>query len=495
MRITHPIVRLARMASNRLAMSDASRRLTYGDLDRLIRRAAVHLRSVGGERGARVAVSARNSLAWVVVAHACARLGAILVPVHLRSSRVERERTMATLTPTIWLTDEAISDRGALPSGVYCATFSKVALEWDAVADEDARGIPEAIELDDINAVIATSGSTGVPKYVCLTNRNLYFSALASSINLGHRADDSWLINLPLSHVGGLSILHRAAVSGFSVIVQEGFDAEGTWRAIVENGVTHLSLVPTTLSRLLDMAGSTPFPEQVRAVLVGGGPSSPELLQRARDLGVPVLPTYGLTEASSQVVTLPPGLELNESEVAGRPLPFAEVDIRTENGEGLEIGESGAIWIRGPMVARAYWTADGLVSALSESGWLATNDVGFLDASGLLHVAGRSDDVIVSGGENISLLEIEHTLIDCPGVACAAVIAVDDDEWGQTPVAFVTSTVASSVRADQLTTALQKRLVRYKVPKRIIVLEQMPETTIGKVDRRALRTMINGGSK
>ena len=356
--------------------------------------------------------------------------------------------------------------------------------------DNSRRLVYQTLELDAPAAIIATSGSSGAPKYVCLTNRNFYFGALASAMHLGHRADDGWLLNLPLCHVGGLSIVHRAAVSGFAIVVQDGFDAEHTMRAIDEHHVTHMSLVTTTLQRLIEFAGQNRFPTHVRAVLIGGGRCPAELLHRARAMGLPVLPTYGLTEASSQVATLSPDSSLPDDGSAGRALPLVDIAIRDDAGRVRPNGESGTIWIRGPMVAREYWTAEGVVAAVDADGWFATNDLGCIDATGLLHVLGRADDVIISGGENVSLREIEDALAACDGVGRAAVIGADDAKWGQTPVAFVCAGSAQTLDIGQLRSALRDKLARHKLPRRIVVLERMPETSIGKVDRCALERMI-----
>jgi len=300
---------------------------------------------------------------------------------------------------------------------------------------------------DEVFAVIHTSGTTGRPKAVELTYGNFHSSAVANAANLGVELDDRWLCCMPLFHVGGLSILTRSAINQTEAIIHDGFDTERVNKALAEDRITLVSLVPTQLSRLLEAGVHAP---DLRAALIGGGPVPDALLQRAQAAGVPVVPTYGMTETCSQVWT-------------GKALPGAEIVN----------GPDGELLIRGPMVAKG---------AIAEDGWLHTGDRGQIDPQGNLRVEGRIADTIVTGGENVAAAEVEEALLAHAGVTDAAVVGRPDPEWGQAVVAFV----VTSGDVSDLDSHLRERLAGYKIPKRIERTEEIPRNAAGKILRGKL---------
>jgi O-succinylbenzoic acid--CoA ligase len=301
-------------------------------------------------------------------------------------------------------------------------------------------------------AVIHTSGTTGQARAVCLTRANFEASARGSAALLGVEEGDRWLCCLPVFHVGGLSIFTRSAIYGTTVVAEPAFDAQRV-RDLLEAGeVTLASLVPTMLSRLRE-AGLERAPG-LRVLLLGGGPIPPGLLEWAAGVGLPVRATYGMTETTSQVATADAGARL------ARPLPGAE----------LRISGDGEILVRGPMVA-----ADG---------WLQTGDRGRLTEDGLLDVEGRMDDVIVTGGENVAAREVEEALLEHPAVRDAAVLGVEDPEWGRAVTAFV---VADATEAE-LVAHCRARLAGFKVPKLVVALDELPRSASGKVMRAPLES-------
>ena len=246
---------------------------------------------------------------------------------------------------------------------------------------------------DEVMLVIFTSGTTAEPKPVELSLGNLQASAVASSWNLGVDPEDRWLGVLPLFHVGGLSVLTRSAIYGTTAVLHDGFDPAAVRAALETGAITLASFVPTMLVRLRD-AGLERAPG-LRAALLGGGPIPPDLLDWARELRLPVLPTYGMTETCSQIATMDPG-EALAGERGARPLEGAEI----------QIADDGEILVRGPMVASG---------ALAADGWLHTGDAGRLDEAGRLHVDGRIKDTIVTGGENVAPAEVEERAARAPG--------------------------------------------------------------------------------
>jgi o-succinylbenzoate---CoA ligase len=388
-------------------------------------------RGVGA--GDRVAVLLSPGIEFAALLHALPRLGAVLVPVNTRLTADERDWVIADSGASL-VVDRPLGGREA---------------------DADLR---TTIEPDEPHCVIYTSGTTSRPKPVVLTYGNHLASAEASAANLGVHDDDAWLGVLPLFHVGGLQVLIRSAIYGTTAVIEPGFDPDRV-RALLEGGaVTLASFVPTMVNRLRDAGWSGTAP-RLRAALVGGGPVPRELLGWAAEHGVPMLPTYGMTETASQIVTADgPGAH-------ARPLPGVEL-MTTEEGELL---------VRGPMVAH---------SALADDGWLYTGDRGHVDAEGHVYVEGRIGDTIVTGGENVAAAEVEEALLSHPAVRDAGVVGRPDDEWGQVVVAYV---VADGVSDDELLAHARGRLAGYKLPKAIHRLDELPRNAAGKLVRGRLK--------
>jgi o-succinylbenzoate---CoA ligase len=400
----------------------AVNRMTYAQLDREAARAARRLAGRGVGAGDRVGIELPPGEAFCVALHACLRLGAVAVPIDVR------------LGP---------DERLAVARGV--ATVVDGPLE----GDEAGVRLRARHDLDAVAVVVHTSGSSGRPKPIELTYGNWLWSALGSAVALGLDPAERWLSALPLSHVGGLSIVVRSAIYATSAIVHPGFDTERVLYDLMRpDGATVASLVPTTLQRLLD-AGLRE-PPALRWALLGGAPISPALLGRAAAAGVPVAPTYGLTEACSQVTT------------NGAPLFCTAVHLASD----------GEILVSGPTVAPAAGPV------------LHTGDLGEWNADGTLHVAGRKADTIVTGGENVAPAEVEAVLESHPAVAEAAVHGRADREWGEAVVATVV------LRADASDADLRAhcaaRLAPFKVPKAIRFVDALPRTRSGKLVRDRL---------
>ncbi|MHB8696354.1 MAG: AMP-binding protein, partial [Solirubrobacteraceae bacterium] len=274
------------------------------------------------------------------------------------------------------------------------------------VAERDAR-MRDRGATENVATVMFTSGTTAAPKPVGLTADNWLANALGSAVALGLDPGERWLAPMTLAHVGGLSILIRSTIYATTVVLHERFEVGAVLEDLMnpERRITLVSLVPTMLSRLLDAGLESP--PTLRWALLGGGPIAPALLQRAADARVPVAPTYGMTEACSQIATF------------GLPL----------HGVELQLSDDGEVWVRGPVVAPG--------AADPADGWLHTGDLGAFGEDGRLSIIGRKSDTIVSGGENVAPTEVEAVLLEHPAVADAGVFARADAEWGEAVVARV----------------------------------------------------------
>jgi O-succinylbenzoic acid--CoA ligase len=412
--------RAAALRPEQVALQAAGARVTYEELLVRARAAAGALAAAGVQEGDRVAISLPPRAPFVEVLHGCLLLGAAAMPVDPRLTPRERAAMIASAAVVV---DEPLprDDRGAVPAFV-----------------------PRE---DDVALVVHTSGTTGAPRPVELTFANVQANAIGSAVALGLDRGERWLCPLPLSHIGGLMVVLRSAVYGTTAVLA------GLERL---HDATLASLVPTQLARMLDR-GATPGP-RLRAILLGGAAADPALLARAAAAGWPVAPTYGLTQACSQVTVGEPG----DTQTSGRALPGVRVTLAPD----------GEILVEGPTVAGG--------------GTLRTGDLGRLDDRGRLIVAGRKADTIVTGGENVAPAEVEAVLLAHPAVAEAAVFGRPDPEWGEAVTARVVLRDGPVATEAELRAWARERLAAFKVPKAIAAVEALPRTGSGKLLRREL---------
>jgi O-succinylbenzoic acid--CoA ligase len=416
--------------------------MSYGELHGAASAGAARLVQLGVAPGDRVAIALPAGVDFAVALHACLSLGAIAVPVDLRLAPAEQER---------------IRDGAALT----------VAEPLEPAGAARAPGAGSAgHDLERTALIVHTSGTTAAPRPVELTYGNLLWSALGSGVALGVDRDERWLCTLPLSHVGGLSILIRSAIYATTAVVHERFETDRALRAIEREEVTLVSVVATTLTRLLDAGLARP--PKLRCALAGGGPVPAALRERALAAGVHVSLTYGLTETCSQATTLPVAAISQPGHAAGPPLFCTRIRIAPD----------GEIMIAGPTVAP---------SAELREGWLATGDLGRLDERGWLQVVGRKADTIVSGGENVAPAEVEAVLESHPDVVEAGVVARADERWGEAVVAVVVTRPGKVLDGELLAAHCRTALAAYKVPKQFLArTEPLPRTASGKLLRREL---------
>jgi O-succinylbenzoic acid--CoA ligase len=476
----------AALTPERLALACDSRRLGFAELDDLVAATAAGLCEVGVRPGDRVAVVARNGLDFVRIVHALPRIGAILVPLHVRWTATEMAAAVCDCRAAVVLHDDTLDTDAA------ARAFPAARCVPSDVVGSTGRSEPQRVNLSATHSILYTSGTSGAPKGPRLTFGNHLWSAVASALNLGLRPDDRWLACLPLYHVGGLAILLRSIVYGMPVVLHDRFDPDRVNRAIDEEGVTILSVVSNMLLRMIEArGGARPYPESLRCVLVGGGPVPRGLLDACAEHRLPVAQTYGLTEAASQVTTLAPDDAAGHPGSAGKPLFATELRIADESGRPLPAGETGEILVRGPTVTPGYFERPEETRAAFRDGWLRTGDLGYVDGDGYLHVHGRREDVIVTGGENVYASEVEETLCAHPRVREAAVIGEVDARWGERVTATVCVSGSGDVTDAELVAWCREKLAPFKVPARIRFAEALPRNAAGKLLRRALRQAVD----
>lgn len=472
------------------ALMYEGRSISFADLAARAAAVSGRLRHLGVSRGDRIALLIGNRPEFVEILNAAARLGAVIVPLNGRLSPTEIARQLEDSNPRVLLYDKATRDTVAAVREMLAISAVSVdvdALNGDPVLDEIAgdpdRGSP-TIDLQAAHCMVYTSGSSGRPKGVLLTFGNFFWSAVGSAFNLGVHRDDRWLACLPFCHVGGLSILLRSVIYGTSAVIHHGFDPARVDRALDEDRVTIISVVANMLQRLMETRGDRPFPPWLRCVLLGGGPAPLALLQACRARRLPVMQTYGLTEAASQVATLAPADAERKLGSAGKPLLGTEVLLRGIDGP-VPTGEVGEILIRGPSVSPGYLNSVGDVQR--QDGWFCTGDLGRLDDEGFLYVMGRRDDMIISGGENVYPAEVEAALQAHPAVAEACVFGVPDERWGAAVAACVRLRPGMTASADDLVEHVRRHLAHFKAPRHMHFVNDFPRTAAGKIVRHRVR--------
>ena len=472
--IVGKVFETAARTPDRDALICGGERIGYGKLKARIISAALFLKSQGVCRGDRVVLSARNrGPAFVYGYLACHSLGAIAVP-------VDSDVAAASL---------ADIERQTRPR--------LVCLETD-VLDRDGAGAfePEAVGLDEPADLLFTGGTTGLPKGVVQTHRNILAFADGRASAVGCSADDRLVLPLPLSHGYGLSRLRAALLCGGTVILVDGFLAPGDiFRAFDESGGTSLCCVPFGFAALFELSGdelgayrgrltyietaTAPLPEAHRTRLL-------TLLPDTR-----LFNAYGMTETTSSIAYV--DLRLSPAKLAsvGKPIPGAEIRIVDENGAGVPAGASGRILIRGDSVMQGYWEDSAKTSDALAGGWYEANDLGSVDADGYLYLKGRREELINVGGLKVAPAEIENVLKAHPAVADCACVAIADPAGftGERVQAFLVAAAGPAAKPSEreLGEWLRGRVEPYKIPARFVWVDSIPKTGLGKVKKTALK--------
>jgi O-succinylbenzoic acid--CoA ligase len=471
-----------------MAVEAGDQSLTYRELDERCEECAGRLASLGVGVEDHLGVLAKTGLAFVELAHAAMRLGAVLVPLNTRltadevADRVEHAdlsllvctgATEGTARAALRGTDVPLVTTG--PGGDVPALSRLQPETYDVPAWD--RDCPQV--------VMFTSGTTGEPKAVLLTMGNLLASAMASAFRLGVRPDDRWFDGLPMYHMGGLAPIYRSVLYGTTLVVGEAFDPEATLAAMHETRPTCVSLVPTMLQRLLD-AGD--LPESLRVVLLGGAAAPDDLVRKCGERGVPVCPTYGMTEAASQIATALPEEALENVGTVGAPLMFTDLHVVDENGRECDADEVGELVVSGPTVTPGYYRDPAATAAAFSSLGFHTGDSGYRDEDGRLFVMQRLDDRIVTGGENVDPEEVVAALRAHPAITEAAVVGVPDEEWGERVAALV----VGDISREELAAHCRGRLAGFKRPRIVAFVDELPRTASGTIDREAVRDRLVG---
>ncbi|SER99535.1 2-succinylbenzoyl-CoA synthetase [Gracilibacillus ureilyticus] len=437
-----------------------------------------------------IGILSNNSLDMIVAFFACTYLEKPVVLLNTRLTTSEIKKQCQTADVELILTSDNLKEKTSsvhLPS----KTFTEIHKRSSSSVE-----LTEIINMNRLCSMMFTSGTTGNAKAVMHSFDNHWSSAVASALNLGLLPSDKWLACLPLYHISGLAIIMKSVIYGMSVFLLEKFDELAVQQAIMKNGVTIVSVVAVTCSRLLNKLGEDRYPPSFRCMLLGGGPAPVSLLKTARDKGIPIIQTYGMTETSSQIATLNERDALERVGSAGKALFSAQIEIRQDGAE-LAPAEIGEIVVNGPMVTAGYYNHEEANKKAFYDGWLYTGDLGYKDEQGFLYVIDRRSDLIISGGENIYPAEIEDCLLSIRGVEEAGVAGMSDPYWGQVPAAFIVRN-NTELTETVILDFCKKELASYKIPKKIYFVRSLPRNATSKLQRHKLwewMELINNDSQ
>ena len=472
--------------------------ISFAELHSRSSRVANALLGSGLKPGERVVVLARNSPVFYELAFGCAKAGAILVAVNWRLSAREVSGILIDASPSLVLAgEEHLSLLPALGPECSVIGLEQDYARWrDACADTDPAYRSSA---DDVVAMLYTSGTTGLPKGVMISHRNLHFSVRMAREVWAFGAQSVNLVAMPLFHIGGLGYGMMALSQGGHTVLLQAPTPEPILEAISRYRVTHAFFVPTVIQSLVNVAGVDAMDlSSMQRMFYGAAPISETLLLRAMSVfGCGFSHAYGLTETCGTVVTLlpedhdPGGPRAGLLRSCGKPVPWAELGLfDPHTGERVRQGEVGEIRIRSGMVMRGYWNKPAETAAtIDAEGWLHTGDAASADAEGYLYIRDRYKDMIVSGAENVYPTEVENVIYEHPAILEAAVIGVPDPRWGETVKAVVVTRPGAQLDAPGLIAFTRARLAHYKCPTSVSFLNALPRSASGKILKRELRLM------
>lgn len=495
---------------DREVIIDEDKRLTYKELDRRISALSGALLKMNVNRGDIIAILLFNCAAFYEIAFAANRIGAIFLPLNFRLAGEEiayilnHSGAKALVTEADFhQTIEAV--RPDVPGVMHIVTLSEPPAEdwqpYDEILESHlGTDIPDAqVELQDLHRLMYTSGTTSRPKGVMISYENLYWKNIAHIWEFDITPADRTIITGPMYHVGAFDLTASATLHrGGSVVILRKFDPIRLAAAIEEEQPTNIWLAPAMINMLLQEENVSRFDLRSIRYIVAGGERMPEpLLQRVLALfpNARFCDAYGLTESVSGDTFVPRGMVVEKLGSVGKPCLHLDLQVVDGNGSPLPPNEIGEIALCGPKVTKGYWKDEQATHNAIKNGWFYTGDMGRLDDDGYLYIIDRKKDMIISGGENISSLEVERVIYEMSEVLETAVVGIPDAKWGERVVACVVVRKDTVLTEQEVISYCQSKLAKFKVPKQVVFLPELPRNPSGKVLKRVLRDGLEGGNK
>jgi fatty-acyl-CoA synthase len=495
---TSYLERASAVFADRTAVVDEGRRWTYAAFAGRCRQQAGLLASLGVQPGDRVAVLAANSHLMLEAHYGVPYAGAVLVTLNVRLSVSELARIVTHSGASVLL---CTPDLKRLAEAVVADAGHEVVIVCESYEDALGAAKPLVVQVEDERSLLAlnyTSGTTGRPKGVMYHHRGAYLQALAMVSHFSLTSDTVYLWTLPMFHCNGWTFTWAVTAAGGTHVCLPRADPHRVWSAFDAENITHLCAAPTVVASLVNDEHATPLPDRHIVVAVGGSPPAPALLHRSARLGLHVIHLYGLTETFGPAVICDWRSEwddLSPDEQAVRRSRqgvnnVISQSVRVVDRDGGDVPPDGAtvgeVAFRGNNVMLGYFRDPDATAAAVPDGWFRTGDLAVMHPDGYLEIRDRSKDVIISGGENISSVEVEAALMSHPAVLEAAVVAAPDDKWGERPVAWVTLKPGHRTTESQLRQHVRDQLAAFKVPDQV-TFGELPKTASGKIRKFELR--------
>ncbi|MBP2326332.1 fatty-acyl-CoA synthase [Kibdelosporangium banguiense] len=476
--------RRAMISPDRTAMIFGDRRTTYREFAARATKLAAQLRAAGIGTGDRVGYLGPNHPAFAETMFATHMLGAVFVPLNFRLAAPE----------IAYMVQDAGIKVLVQASGTAEVTSTRaVSLEteyepWLAAGAEDPIDVP--VSQDEVALILYTSGTTGRPKGAMLSHANMIWNTYNLLIAVDVAGSEVTLISAPLFHVAALGqTLLPTFIKGGCSVLMSSWDVDRCYELIARHRITWMFGVTTMFASLAQSRHwATADLSSIRCLMSGGAPIPEGLIRTYQKRGLVFCQGYGLTETAPGATFLEAGESERKAGSAGVPVFFTSVRVVRPDDTDVSVGEPGEVLIKGPNVTPGYWqNAQATSSALTGDGWFHSGDVANVDDEGYLYIVDRVKDMFISGGENVYPAEVENVIFDHPAVAEVAVIGVSDEKWGEVGKAFVVCRPDARLDEDEFRGFLLGRLAKYKIPVHIEVVEQLPRTASGKVQKAKLR--------
>ena len=485
---------------NREALVDGGRRLTYRQLNRRVNQLARFLQGMGLKRGDRCAILAYNCLEFVEVIFATAKLGLILVPLNWRLAPAELSFIISDSgAETLFFDPEFAAAVESLKGKTALRRFISIGqkeiagatgYEKALTSQRDEEPEPDrTVELDTPHIIMYTAGTTGRPKGAILGQGASFWNAVNMSLCVDLTSKDRTLTVLPLFHVGGIGLYTLPTLyQGGTAVIQRTFDPKVTFRLIKDERIDVLFGVPAIFLFLMqDPEFKSGTMSRLRSVMSGGAPLPVSLIHQYHEAGIILQQGFGMSEAAPGIAALDRDRALAKAGSIGRPLFHMEVRIVDDQNHDQAVGQTGELLIRGPNLMQRYWNRPEATAEAFTEGWLHTGDLARMDEDGDLYIVERKKDMYISGGENVYPAEVENTIFELPQVAEAAIIGVKDKTWGEVGRAIVVLKPGQKLTETEVLNFLKGRLAKYKVPRSVVFVDQLPRNAAGKVLKNVLK--------
>ncbi|MFF1305678.1 long-chain fatty acid--CoA ligase [Streptomyces sp. NPDC058307] len=490
--------RRARKTPHRTALIHGDTTVTYAALHTRVTRLAHALRARGIRRGDRVAYLGPNHPSYLETLFAAGSLGAVFVPLNTRLAGPEIGYQLSDSGARALVYGPSHAGLVAgLPGSTDVRTYVEVGPEYEQLlADSAAEPIDEPVTADDTCIIMYTSGTTGRPKGAMLTHGNLTWNAINVLVDTDLIADERALVSAPLFHTAGLNMLTLPVLlKGGTCVLVEAFDPSATFDLIERHRITFMFGVPTMFEQVArHPRWADADLSSLRILTCGGSPVSTPLIAAYQERGLTFLQGYGMTEASPGTLFLDAEHAISKAGSAGVPHFFSDVRVVRPDLAPVDVGETGEVVLRGPHVMPGYWGLPEETAASFADGWFRSGDAARVDEDGYVFIVDRIKDMIISGGENIYPAEIEDLLLGHPDIAECAVIGVPDDKWGEVPRAVVVPREGAAPDPDEVLASLAGRLAKYKIPKSVVIADELPRTASGKLLKSRVRKRFGSHS-